>query len=134
MKLVIISIVILGGGYCLGIPALSIVYGVSLEGAKKALMILLIAGGMNTVVNVLDNALTVIRRQYTLIAAYVITWIYAELTASFWVKKMGLTGAAVSFLTSMTVLLVTVGILFIFGYNAAKKQVLQKDSVCKEKE
>ena len=89
---------------------------------------------MNTVVNVLDNALTVIRRQYTLIAAYVITWIYAELTASFWVKKMGLTGAAVSFLTSMTVLLVTVGILFIFGYNVAKKQVLQKDSVCKEKE
>ena len=134
IKLVIISIVILGGGYCLGIPALSIVYGVSLEGAKKALMILLIAGGMNTVVNVLDNALTVIRRQYTLIAAYVITWIYAELTASFWVKKMGLTGAAVSFLTSMTVLLVTVGILFIFGYNVAKKQVLQKDSVCNEKE
>ena len=86
-----------------------------------ALMLLLLAGGLNTLVNVLDNALTVIRKQYTLIIAYVITWIFAEWSAPVMTGQAGINGAAFSFLSAMGVLLIAVTVLFIAGYRNAKK-------------
>lgn len=119
------SVLILGMGYFLGIPVLSLLYGIDLNEAKMALMVLLFAGGLNTLVNVLDNALTVIRKQYYLVIAYVITWIYSLATASKFVYKWGINGAAVSFMTSMALLLGVVLILFKYSYTAAKKEKLQ---------
>ena len=121
LGLTFIDIFILAGGYLLGIPVLAAVYGVNLGNTRKALMLLLLAGGLNTLVNVLDNALTVIRKQYTLIIAYVIAWIFAEWSAPVMTGQAGIDGAAFSFLSAMGVLLVAVMILFSTGYRNAKK-------------
>ncbi len=124
-KLGAISVVILAGGYLLGIPALTIVYGVNLEKAKTALMILLLAGGMNTFVNVLDNSLTVIRKQYLLVIAYVITWVFALCAAPWMVNRFGINGAALSFLLSMAVLLIAVLILFLISFKKAEVELMK---------
>lgn len=121
LGLTFIDIFILAGGYLLGIPVLAAVYGVDLGNTRTALMLLLLAGGLNTLVNVLDNALTVIRKQYTLIIAYVITWIFAEWSAPVMTGQAGINGAAFSFLSAMGVLLIAVTVLFIAGYRNAKK-------------
>ena len=122
VKLALIDVVILLGGYMLGIPVLSLVYGVNLGDVRMALMILLLAGGLNTIVNVLDNALTVIRKQYTLVIAYIITWLYAEQVSPVLVKQYGIHGAAMAFLTSMVVLLLAVVILFAVCYRGIKRE------------
>ena len=129
LGLTFIDIFILAGGYLLGIPVLAAVYGVNLGNTRKALMLLLLAGGLNTLVNVLDNALTVIRKQYTLIIAYVIAWIFAEWSAPVMTGQAGIDGAAFSFLSAMGVLLVAVMILFIAGYRNAKKMRVRNTEI-----
>lgn len=129
LGLTFIDIFILAGGYLLGIPVLAAVYGVNLGNTRKALMLLLLAGGLNTLVNVLDNALTVIRKQYTLIIAYVIAWIFAEWSASVMTGQAGIDGAAFSFLSAMGVLLIAVMILFIAGYRNAKKMRVRNTEI-----
>lgn len=109
----------------MGIPVLSLFYGIDLGEAKLALIILLVAGGLNTFVNVLDNALTVIRKQYFLVIAYVITWIYSVTTASWFVNKWEINGAAIAFFTSMALLLAVVLILFKFSYMEAQKEKME---------
>lgn len=107
-----LSVFILLGGYFLGIPVLSLLYHVDLTNQREALLILLLAGGLNTLVNVLDNALTVIRRQYVLLTAYVLSWAAARIAAPRLVTVHGIIGAAWSFLLSMAVLLAAVLFLF----------------------
>lgn len=126
VKLSLISFAILVGGYLLGIPALTIVYGVDLTEAKMALMLLLLAGGLNTFVNVLDNSLTVIRRQYLLVIAYVITWGFAVIAAPQMVNRFGINGAALSFLLSMVVLLIVVLILFLISIKKAEAELMDE--------
>lgn len=127
LKLAGLEVIILAGGFLLGIPVLSILYGIDLTDVKTALMILLLAGGMNTFVNVIDNSLTVMRRQYYLIIAYALTWAYSKTAAGLFVKRYGITGAAVTFISSMAVLLLLVLILFCVCLRKSGSEQKTKD-------
>lgn len=108
-----ISVVVILCGWLLGIPVLSFVYGVDLSAFRSCLVILIIGGGVNTFVNVLDNALTVIRYHHVLSIAYIVTWIYSTVITPVFVNRMGIQGASYSFLTSMIVLLVCTSVIFL---------------------
>lgn len=122
LKLTAFSIVVLAGGYILGIPVLSFVYGINLAGYRRALLILLLAGGLNTFVNVLDNSLTVIRKQHLLVLAYIITWFFAQWVSRILVGRAGVDGAALAFLLSMAVLFLSVFVLFAYSICKLKGQ------------
>lgn len=120
-KLAVFAVLVLAGGYLLGIPALSLVYGIRLAGYRKALLILLLGGGLNTFVNVLDNSLTVIRKQHLLVFAYVVTWFFAQWASPLLVEKAGVDGAALTFTLSMAVLLLSVFVLFVYSICKIKR-------------
>lgn len=117
-----VGVVIMVCGSFIGIPILSMLYGIDLREYRSALLILLMGGAVNTFANVLDNALTVIRKQYTLIISYTITWIFAILVAPSFVKHIGIIGAAYSFLLSMIVLFISTLILFCVNIKKAMKE------------
>lgn len=67
---VAVDAALLLGGWFLGIPVLSAVYGVSLEGYRSTLMIFLLASGMIAMLNLFVSLLTAMRKQRHLLGAY----------------------------------------------------------------
>jgi len=113
--LMIMSVLILTGGWLVGTPVLSVVYNINFSGYTTVLLILLVGGVVNTFANVLNHALTVIRRQRTLLIAYLITWGYAQYFSPILVTRSGLLGGAVTFASSMLLLLAVTLVLFIIS-------------------
>lgn len=96
-----VSLVVLAGGYLLGIPILSILYGVDLKPFKFELMILLLGGSALGFIGLFTSVLTIIRKQKYLMISYVITSVVALLSLNGIVSRYGMIGAA----TANTVLL-----------------------------
>ena len=67
----IITVLSLVLGYLWGIPVLSFVYGIELNGYRSALLILLAGGGMAAVSGFMTSVITVMRLQKYLIPGYV---------------------------------------------------------------
>lgn len=119
--LVVFAIVLILGSTLLGIPVLSYLYAIDLKSYQKHLIALILGGCFYTFSAVLDNALTVIRKQYILIAGYAITWIYVKVISSIFVIKWGLMGAVMIYTTGMAVfLLCAIGIFAGCFRNACK--------------
>lgn len=111
-----IGILLLIGSALLGIPVLSIVYAVDLADYKLELLVIIIGGCMYTFAAVLDNALVVIRKQYILILAYALTYIYIKFAAEVMTEHWGIRGASLSYASAMVVFLIitAVSLHFIF--------------------
>ena len=107
-----IGILLLAGSALLGIPVLSLIYAIDLSMYKPHVLIIIAGGCFYTFAAVLDNALVVIRKQYVLVLAYVVTWIYIKATAGMMVEKWGVLGAAASYALSMLVFCVLTLIIF----------------------
>ncbi|WEV60921.1 hypothetical protein OZX68_01350 [Streptococcaceae bacterium ESL0729] len=120
--IVSLTTLILLAGYFLGIPVLSIVYGIDLAPYKSAFMILLVAGGLNTFVYFTTFLLTVFRKQYALIYVYLIVVILATIYTNYLVKNFQLLGAGLSYFTSIFLLVLMISSLcFIFYKKQTKK-------------
>ena len=110
-------------GAALGLPVLSIVYALDLSGYRMHLLIIILGGCIYTFSSVLDNALVVIRKQYILIVSYVITWIYIKLMAEMFVNTGKMMGAALLYLSAMTIFLVVTFIIFAVCFVREKKKL-----------
>lgn len=110
-----ISLLILLAGYFLGCPLLSLLYQVDLSGYRSVLMVIIVGGLFNTFMYLMDNAITVIRRQSYLIIAYLIAWVCARCFVDYFVSTGGLLGAALTFSLSMLVLLICTSAIFLFS-------------------
>lgn len=114
------SILIIGGSALLGIPVLSVLYAMDLTMYKKELLLIILGGCFCTFSYVLDNALVVIRRQYLLVCAYVVSWAYVKIFAHTFVDKWGIMGAAIVYTTSMLLFLATTLLIFIICLKKEK--------------
>ena len=114
------SILIIGGSALLGIPVLSVLYAMDLTMYKKELLLIILGGCFCTFSFVLDNALVVIRRQYLLVCAYVVSWAYVKIFAHTFVGKWGIMGAAIVYTTSMLLFLATTLLIFIICLKKEK--------------
>ena len=110
--------------YWIGCPILSFLYGVNLSGNELNLIIIMIGGCLYTFSCILDNALIVIRKQYTLIISYVATFLVCKLLSNYLVFIRGLNGAALTYFISMSVFFGTMIIIFVLGYNQQKRKKL----------
>ena len=96
----------MGAAYVMGIPVLSLIYGVELGHLKLELLVILIGGGFNAVVNMLYYVLTALRMQKNILISYVVVSLVAYVIASWSVKRWELMGAVCAYVVLMCLLAV----------------------------
>ena len=101
-----LTVICVSGAYLLGIPVLSIIYGVDLGGFKTELLILMAAGGALAYVGYTSVLLTVMRKQRMLLVNMLIVTALAVIGFSYAVRAGGIIGAAVYYLILVSVLAV----------------------------
>lgn len=126
-----ITIFVLAGGFVLGIPALSIVYGVNLTGFRAELMVLLLGGGFLAYTSFYQMVLTVIRKQNCLIAGYLLGYGLFLLLGRQAVEDGGILGVSVFYTIVVAIIAVYFVLVILAGYRARKKQ-LKNDRYSRE--
>jgi O-antigen/teichoic acid export membrane protein len=101
MLIVIISFVVVVGGYFFGIPILSMAYNLNLNDYKTPFILLLIAGGLNSLSTFFVYLLTVFEKQKYLLYIYLSVAVVATFFGNYLVKEFALTGAACAYLLSV---------------------------------
>ncbi|HFU4462171.1 TPA: lipopolysaccharide biosynthesis protein [Streptococcus suis] len=114
-----LEIFVLIGGYFIGLPILGLVFGVDLLSYKTVFMILLVGGLFNLFATLIDNIMTIYRKQRLLLLANIVSFIVSKLITTNLVNRYGLIGASLSFLISM---LAFFGISFII-YMYVRKDI-----------
>lgn len=111
--LIVVACIILLGSAILGIPVLSLFYGIDLSKYKVHLLVVILGGCFCTLSYVFDNALVVIRKQYLLVVAYIITWVYVKAVSNLLIKKAGMLGAVSLYASSMFMFVCVTVLIFI---------------------
>lgn len=120
-RIVLFIMLLLGiceiGAFLLGIPVLSWLYGLELEPYRGALLILLLAGGLNATNIIFYYVLTIMRKQRYMMLFYSLTTVVAFVSANYLTVKFGIQGAAIAYLLTMLSLnvILIVGIGWLFG-------------------
>ena len=96
------------GGYFLGIPVLSLLYGVNLKEYKTALVILLIGGGALAFVNFFQMIITIVRKQNLLIVGYMFAFLSFIFGGRAVVEHFGIVGIS----SFYTIVVSGIGIVF----------------------
>lgn len=106
-----LSAIVLAGGYLLGIPVLSIVYGVNLTGYKMELMVLLTSGGMLALVYFFQMIITVVRRQNWLLFGYLIAYLIFVFFGKMIVRSYGIMGISIFYVLVISVVALLFGVI-----------------------
>lgn len=117
-----IGAVLLVGSIIGGIPILSVMYAIDLTDYKTHLLIIILGGCIYTFAAILDNALVVIRKQYVLVIAYALSFVYIKIIAKYMIEHWGIMGGAISYASSMCVFLCITLIIFCFCFYRANKR------------
>lgn len=100
------------GCYIMGIPFLSLLYGVDLSQYKIHLLLLILSGFLYASANVFFNALGTMRKQKLTTVTYILTAIFALTVPAKLVEKYSMTGAVLSCIMVMGMLFVFMAIFF----------------------
>ena len=104
INITVITILVEVGAYFWGIPILSFVYGIDLDGMRSLLMLMLLGGGVNAIAYMLYYALTASRKQMQVFVSFVISSVFIFFVSVIFVRKMGLLGAALSYVVTLALL------------------------------
>lgn len=118
----IISVVVVGVGYIIGLPVLSWFYGINLDAYQFHFLVILIAGGFATFGLCFYNIITVMRKQAFLAFGYGAALVSAFLYAPALIKKYDILGGAYVFAISM----ITAAVFFILIYGVFFRQYFRK--------
>lgn len=116
------TIVCVLGAYIIGIPVLSMIINYDLSEYQSVLVVLMVAGGVNSLSYFLYYLLTIMRNSKGILWGYLITSIITWWTSNYFVKQSGINGASLSFLLSVLIVMTIFGILFTFGVRNKKKR------------
>lgn len=123
-SLIGLTFVTIIGGYFLGLPILSIMYGCDLSPYRKELIIILTGGGFCALSNILSNIITIMRQQQKLVYAYIITWASSFIISNRLVESYGIYGASISYLILMIIFFLLILSLFFISLSTSKKSKL----------
>lgn len=105
----------------IGIPVLSIVFGVDLGGYRMELAILMVGGGMMAYGVFFNYVITIIREQIFLLVSYGLAALAALAFSGLFVSRAGITGAVVLYTVLMGVLAVLLGAVLLHKLLRRKK-------------
>ncbi len=103
----------------IGIPLMSLFYGIDFEQYRSLFNIMLTAGGVTAVIDFLYQVITVLRRQKDVVRMYLIAFGVSLVIPIILINLFGLTGAVVGYLVEMLVLFV----LLIIEYLSIRRNV-----------
>ena len=105
---VILAITLISIGFMawIGIPLMSILYGVDFEQFRELSYIMLAAGGLTACIDFLYQIVTVLRRQRGVVGLYLITFGLSLLILILMITMVGLKGAVIGYLLVMAILFV----------------------------
>lgn len=111
--LVVLGLTMLGLAIAatIGIPVLSWIFGMNLDGHRKELIIVMIGGGMLAYSVFFNTVITIVRMHRTLIYSYGAAAIAAFTLSGFFVRNYGMFGATVLYAMIMTILTAILGII-----------------------
>lgn len=121
----LLLVAVLLGGFFLGIPVLSVVYNVDLASVKPELLILLVAGGLNSLATFFIYILTVFNQQKVLLLIYAIVAIVGTFASNYLVGNYELMGAALTYFISILLIVVS---LTLIVYTTYKRKSIQKEN------
>lgn len=103
------------GGWLIGIPVLSLVYGTgnALYQYKSVLLIIIVGGGLNALAYIFDDTITIYRKQKYVVFSYVLSWVFCKVAVGYLMSLFGLNGAAISYAVSMFILMLSNMIIYI---------------------
>ena len=104
--IVIVTLISIGFMAWIGIPIMSLLYGVDFEPYRQLSYIMLVAGGITAGIDFLYQVVTILRRQRAVIGLYLITFVFSIIVLMLMINMVGLRGAAIGYLLVMLVLFV----------------------------
>lgn len=112
MIIAILTVIVVAGGYIIGLKLLGIIYGISLEMHMSSFIVMLIGGGINTLASFLTVVLTVQRAQNKLLIGYFMTAIIGLIASKELILEFGLMGTALLYL-GLSLSMVVMFIIFV---------------------
>ncbi|HFI0256638.1 TPA: lipopolysaccharide biosynthesis protein [Streptococcus suis] len=119
----------IGGGlisllaFYIGTPVLSLLYGVDLTSHNATLGILVFSGILYSLAIVFENLITIFRQQKILVFVYLLLFVFSRVITTPLIANHQLLGAAISFLLTMMIYTLIMGLLTIYLYFKGKKNV-----------
>lgn len=109
-----ITLVVSICAWLLGIPVLSLLYNIDLDGHRENLLMVMIAGGISAVVTFSYYVITILRQQKWILFGYIISFIYVFIAAKIMVKQFEITGAIIAYGSSVALIAVIfIGVMII---------------------
>lgn len=121
-----LTVLAMGAAYLLGIPVLAMLYP-NLRGmlaaSRPALLLIILGGAMNALINLFYYAIIVMEGKAAIFAGYVASAILAALISRPFVRAAGIFGGAFSYLLLMTALAVFFGLVAVFLVKRGKREL-----------
>ena len=92
-----LTLLCVAGGAVLGIPVLSLIFGVDLSGMAMELCFIIIGGGLYAFSTLLYNVLAIFRKQRLMLAACFIVYVLAIVMTKPLILALDLNGAALAY-------------------------------------
>ncbi len=122
--ILILTVIVVAGGYFIGSDILSFVYGVDLFRYKKELVLLLVSGGFSACVYLQFHVLTAMRKQFGLLAGYTLTALFITALSPVLVRNYSMFGAAMTCFISGIVLFIIFSIMLLAAIIRKRKQMV----------
>ncbi len=119
----ILTLIIVVGGYLIGLRLLGFIYGVDLMESMPAFMVMLIGGGLNTVSAFFVIVLTIQRAQNELLISYIVTLLVGVPIAATLIQTYGIMGASILYLILSICLDLLFGAFILLAYYRKKRAV-----------
>lgn len=110
----------------IGLPIMSFLYGIDFMEFRSLCFIMLIAGGVTAGIDFLYQAITVLRKQKSVIKLYLLTFVFALFIPALLVNFTGLPGSVISYLIIMSILFLLLVVEFVGMRYAALKESLEE--------
>lgn len=120
----LVALVILAGAWLLGIPVLTLLYGIDLNAQKGQFMLAMITGGIGAYATLMYNVITAMRCHKRLIIGYGSAVLCALAVSGPLVASYGIYGGIFSYALSVSILAVAYSGIFVWGCRARKKGLL----------
>lgn len=121
IALFVIGIVFLLGAYLVGIPFLELIYSVELNEYLWPLLIVITGAMFFGVTSIISCGLITIRKTFIQSLLFIIVSIIAFFTSDIFVKSNGILGASISYLISMSILMILYFVVYFYEYNKLKR-------------
>ena len=119
------TVFIVVAGVTIGLPILGFIYNKNLGDYKIEFMLILLGGGFSTLATLMDNLLTIVRKQHLNLISYGASLVVALIIVNPLVNHYAIIGAAATYFCSMLLLFILLwfSYLFVIRDNRIRKDI-----------